>query len=233
MHVARAVVKNEMRKSRSKRWKNKGVVQKVKNLTKIVRRIKPEAKYADINVLSQAFNYDPTSSYVQNLFSGMSQGTTDVNNYTGDELFHKGFILRGTLYNNSSIPFLCKILLVRVKTNPEGLITTTNIGNIVKESTYLGGANALNSPLDHDNKANFQVMRQWKFTLNPGAGSGTGTTAFPKAIQFTRYVKTNFKVSFRAGGNIPAKNGLYLFFMTDTTANGVLNYVLRHSYTDS
>lgn len=213
--------------------KKKPLVNRVNRLAKKLAQIMPEKKYSDINILSQPFNYDPTSSYIQNLFSSMSQGDSDVNNYTGDEITHKGFVIRGTLYNQSSIPFLAQILLVRVKMNPEGLMTTTNLGNIIKESTYLGTANGLNAPLDHDNRHNFQIIRRWKFTLNPGAGSGTGTTAFPQALQFTKYVKTNFKVGFRAGGNVPSKNGLYLIFLNDTTANGVLNYVLRHSYIDS
>lgn len=213
--------------------RNKTTAAKVKTLARKVRAIAPESKYADINITNQAFNYDPTFSYVQNLFSGMAQGLGDTNSYTGDEIYHKGFRMSGIIYNNSALPLMGRIVLVKLKQNMEGLITTTNIGNLVMESAYTGGTNAPNCFLDNDNRKGVTILRDWKFTINPGNGVGNAATTFPTAVRFSRYVKTGFKVGFRAGGNVPATNGLYLFFIGDTTANGLMNYVLRHHYTDS
>lgn len=219
---------------RRKTWKRKAtkrkaLVSKVTTLARKVRQLKPEPKYGDLNVIGQTFNYTPTSSYVQLLTSGMSQGDTDYNNYTGDSIFMKNLRIRGQFYNVTNTYQQMRIVVVCVKNNMEGLITTANIGNLVMESAYSTTANALNAPLDNDNKHGVTVLYDRKFTINPQLGSATNSYV---SRPFYLNLRINRQLQFQSGGIVPTKNGIYLFFISDVASNGYLNYLARYTYTD-
>jgi len=205
------------------------IVQKVDTLVKKVRMMTPELKYSDINVVAQTFNWTPTSSYVQNLFTPFSQGDSDANQYTGDEIFVKNIRIKGTFYNVGGDANILRLVVVQVKNNMEGLITTTNIGNLVMESAYSSTANAVHAPLDHDNRYGITKIYDKRFTINPNLGSATVPYV---ARNLSINLKVNKKVQFQNGGNVPTKNGIYIFFISDRAASGYLNYISRMSYTD-
>lgn len=208
--------------------KNK-TAQAVRQIKKTLRQYKPEPKYGDLNVVGQTFNWSPTSSYVQNVTSGMSQGDTDYNNYTGDSIFMKRLKIRGQFYNVTGKYQTLRVVLVCVKNNMEGLITTSNIGNLVMESAYSTTANALNAPLDNDNRHGVSVLYDKKFTINTQLT--TATSAY-NSMPFYMNLKINRQIQFQSGGIVPTKNGLYLFFIADEASTGYLNYLARYTYTD-
>lgn len=207
----------------------KTTAKKVQTLAKKVRQLTPELKYSDLNVIGQTFNYTPTASYVQNVFTPLSQGDSDANNYTGDEIFVKNIKIRGVFYNTTTNYQVMRIVLVCVKQNMEGLITTANIGNLVMESAYSSTANAINAPLDNDNRHGVTVLYDKKIIMNPNLSSATTSSV---ARVWNHTFKINKMVQFQNGGNIPTKNGLYLFFIADNAVLGYLNYVSRLTYTD-
>lgn len=219
----------------SKKWKTynkhrkQALAAKVTTLATKVRRMSPENKYADINILGQTFNYTPTNSYVQNLFSGMSQGTSDANAYTGDQIFLKSIKIKGTFYNTGTVYQLCRIVCVMVKKNMEGLITTANGGNLIMESAYSTGANAFNAPLDHDNRKGVTVLFDQRIVMNPQLSSATNSN---QARAWSKNLTINKRIQFQNGGNVPTENGIYLFFISDNSSQGYMNYIARLNYTD-
>lgn len=202
---------------------------KVLKLAKIVRRNKPEVKYGDLAISGQAFNYTPTSSYVINMFSSFSQGNTDNSSYQGDEIFVKNVKIQFSFYNTTTSYQLYRLIMVQVLRNSEGLITTSNLGNLFMESAYSVSANAVNAPLDNDNRHGFKVLWDKRFIMNPALSSATASN---QALMFKKTLIINKPVSFMAGGTIPAKNGLYLLCISDAAASGYMNFVSRMHYTD-
>lgn len=202
--------------------------QKVQTLTKKVNQLKPEEKYSDLNVIAQTFGWTPTFSYVQNIFTPVSQGDSDANAYTGDEIYVKSLRMRGTFYNVGADANILRLVCVCVKQNMEGLITTTNIGNLVMESAYSSTANAVNAPLDHDNRHGVTILYDKKFYIN---SNGNATTPYAARVLNVN-LKINKKIQFQNGGTVPTMNGLYWFFISDRAASGYLNYVQRINYTD-
>lgn len=205
------------------------LVKKVKALATKVRRLSPETKYADLAVTGQTFNYTPTSSYVQNVTSMLAQGTGDANSYTGDQIFLKNIMFRCSIYNTSTSYQLYRLVLVCVKQNMEQLITIANIGNLVMESVYSSSANAVNAPLDNDNRHGVTILWDKRFVLNPNLSSATTSN---QALMFSRRIKVNKMLQFQNGGNVATKNSLFLFFISDAAASGYMNYIARLSYTD-
>lgn len=207
----------------------KAVAVKVERITKIVNRMKPETKYSDLDIVGQTFNWTPTSAYVQNIFSPLAQGSTDFNKYIGDEIYVKNFRLKGLMYNTTTSYLNYRIVVIKVRHNMENLLTTTNLGNLVMESAYSSTANALHAPLDHDNRHGVTVLYDRRFTLNPNLSSAT-TSNQTKLHNIN--LNLNCKVSFAAGNAIPTKNGVYIFFISDSSSQGYFNYIARTSYTD-
>lgn len=206
------------------------LARKYKKLNRKVNRLIPESKYSDVVVTGQTFNYTPTTAYVQNLFINMTQGDSDLNQFEGDEIYVKNIRLKSMLYNTTTSLNVVRFVLVCVKNNMEGLITNANIGNLVMESTYSSTLNAINAPLDHDNRHGVQVLYDRKFVLNPRLSTATTATS---AMPFDHTFKINKKISFQGGNNLPTKNGLYFFFLSDSASVSYMTYIARINFTDA
>nr|QMP82099.1 MAG: Cap protein [Polar freshwater circular DNA virus] len=208
---------------------------KVANLSKMVKIDKPEMKYSDVNYSGQRWNWTPTSTYVSDIFAGISQGTGDVDRRLGDEINVHSLKLRMTVYNNGATPFTGRLVGIRVKHNAESLITTTNIGNMVMESAYSSTANAVNAPFDHDNSSNFVKIFDRRFVINPQTTNAVANTALGGNLFIQKTFKINKRIQFFQAAATNTHNGVYFFFLSDQADGGErFSYgVLRINYTDA
>lgn len=217
-------------KNRKKYAHNYGktkLVQKVAKLAKTVFQNRPESKYSDTVSTGQQFNNTPTVNYVFDPYSLITQGNTDLTR-NGDCIFVKNIQFRGTFYNGLITPMVVRFVMFNVKHAPEGLLTTTNIGNLLQESAYSTTINGVNAPIDHDNRSNFTKVYDRKFIINPIAVTATA------AKDFKLTLKINKEVQFLGAGVVASKNWLVGFWLSEGVASSsnIISYVARTTYTD-
>lgn len=223
--------------SRKRRFskRKKSLSKRVKKVERAVRRARPEVKYVEYAQGVQLFDWTGTSSYVTDLMAGISQGTTDYGERIGDRIRVLGMMIKMTLYNNSTYQFIGRIVVFKLKDNPDAIISTASLGNLVLESAVLGTSNAVNAFRDFDNAGAFTILWDKPFVVNVGGTSGSSGTAIPTARHIRHYIRCNFDVQYKAATSYTTKNGLYIMFLADTANTNVhyAAYNARIYYVDS
>lgn len=212
----------------------KSTAAKVRTLAKVVRTIMPEVKYSDMYATAQYFQNTPTSAYVIQPLTNITQGYADVNERVGDTIHLKYMKIKGSLINNDTNPLNCRIIVVKVKQNIETLINSANAGNAIMESAYSTTINAVEAPYDNDNSGGIVKLADRRFVLNPSVSAGNAATVWPQVRPFSMNIKLNCKSEFLQGGTSSTKNGIFIFFIsTGYSANQFCTYVIRTTYLDS
>lgn len=221
-------------KRRSKKYRKKTLAKKVATLAKVVRMRKPELKYSDTVATAQQWNYTPTSSYIFDPLSAISIGTSDVSGRIGDTIHVKSIRMKGTIYLGTASPFVGRFVLILIKQNMEGLLTTANVGNLVMESAYSSTTNAVNAPFDNDNRFGYKVLVDKKIIINPSANLNGINTSMVQARNFYVSKRIEKEVEYWQGSSYVTKNWLVGFFLTDAvaSASNVISFTSRVRYTD-
>lgn len=212
----------------------KSTAAKVRTLAKVVRTIMPEVKYSDMFSVSQYFQNTPTSAYVIQPLSNITQGDSDVNNRIGDTIHLKYMRIKGSFINNDTIPLNCRIIVVKVKQNIESLLTGASVGNAIMESAYSTTVNAVEAPYDNDNSGGIVKLADRRYVINPSVSAGNAATVWPQVRPFSMNIKLNCKSEFLQGGTTSTKNGIFIFFISSGySAYQYCTYVIRTTYLDS
>lgn len=220
-------------KKRYRTLNTRVLTKKVAKLSKAVRQAKPEVKYSYLELAGQQFNYSPTSSYVADPFSAITYGTGDKNSRIGDTIFVKSLKIKGTIYTSSASQTMLRIMAILVPKNLEGLVTTTNVGNMILDSDFSVTGNIVNAPLDNDNRFGVKILADRRININP-ISVGNAATAMQQCRPISVNLKLDKEVEYFHGGTTITKNQLFILFMSDIAASSstTIYGVGKLTYTD-
>lgn len=201
------------RNNHKKRSGKKGLTLKKveKQIRKIQKNDKPEAKYVD-SIFATSPNYNGS---ITDLTASITQGTNE-NQRVGTQIMLKYFRLRVRAIGlntstNSSVQI--RVLLVR------GNAENGTIPTVATTLTTLGTANATITPYNWDNKSKQNVLYDKMVTVASGF-SPSVSAGWQNDKMFMKNVKLNFKSTY-GPGTTPASalnHGLYLILISDTTS---------------
>lgn len=202
---------------------------------RMVKGIKPEVKYTDFAAIGQQFNYDALGAYIISPLTLINQGTGDANARVGDEIRLLSQVAKFTLRCALFDSIVYRLVCFQYLSNPDATIPKNSIGNLFFESAYMGTVNAVNAPMDYDNRKSFHKVYDKSFTLNPGTGISTGGVIVTREVHVNLTKHLNKIIQYQGGSNNITKNELFWVFLSDHVANGSssCSYVIRTYFLDA
>lgn len=216
-----------------KNWKR--VIGKIQKISRALKAIQPETKWAEYQDAAAVANYSGT---IVSFNVGLTQGTGDYGNRVGDTLTMKGLRLRlqpNTIAFNNSVIY--RIIVFQYLNDPDGATSTASLTNLLMHSAQIGMSLAPSAPYDHDNRSSFKIHYDKTFTFNVGAlttanvnpGSSRHHIINIPFKQGSKYAK----VQYYSAGTTTTKNELFMLVLTDSATNMAIPYVGHLYYTDS
>lgn len=202
-------------KNRRRVHKKKPLTARVKRVERLIRQNRAELRYLE----NFAANANTSWSGAITNICTPTQGDA-VQMRQGDRIRLKSILLQGH-FNSGATTAYARVILVR----------SINLGvasvSDVLATGYLGTGNAVDAPYTYDNRVNFKVLWDRKFTF-----SANGTNA----ISFTKYIRLNNKIlQFDAATATPSNNGIFMIVVSANAAGATPTYshVSRVHYTDN
>lgn len=214
--------------------KTKKLAKKIAKLSKVVKSIMPETKWAEYNSTTASATY---AGDIQSLNAGIAQGLGDFGNRIGDEITMKGVRLRLNATWNYAYPINYRIILFQYLNDPDGATSTASMINLLLHSTNLSTINAAMTAYDHDNRSSFKVWYDKVFTFNPltltSANANPGQQRF-HTINLRFKPGSKFaRVKYFNAGTTTTKNELFFIVLPDNTGTLYYNWNSCLYYTDS